>query len=77
MIVITGVRPLEYYVGHTHWQYIKWVATAEDLGSSKYLLDIFTDIIANTLLFLPFGYSVSRLLNHRTPGRQLIVAAVL
>ena len=77
MIVITGVWPLENYVGHTHWQYIKWVPTAEDLRSSKYLLDIFTDIIGNTLLFFPFGYSVGRLLNHRTPGRQLIVAAAL
>ena len=77
VIVIVGVWPLDNFVGHTHWQYIKWVPTAEDLRSPKYLLDIFTDIIGNTLLFLPFGYGVSRLLNNRTLGCQLIVAAAL
>jgi glycopeptide antibiotics resistance protein len=72
---MVGVLPLSNFVGHTHWEYIKWVPTAEDLRSPKYLIDIFSDIVGNTALFFPLGYFLSRLLTSSSPLRQLLLAA--
>jgi len=72
LIVMIGILPLDNFVGHSHWEYIKWIPNAQDLQSPKYLLDIFTDIIGNTALFFPFGYLLSRLLSNRTRSVQLI-----
>ena len=77
VIVMVGIWPLDNFVGHSHWQYIKWIPTAEDLKSPKYLLDIFGDIIGNTVLFSPLGYFLSRLLYNRSTSVQLIFAAAL
>jgi glycopeptide antibiotics resistance protein len=77
VIVMVGIWPLDNFVGHSHWQYIKWIPNAEDLKSPKYLLDIFSDIIGNTVLFFPFGYLLGHLLRNRTPSVQLIFAAAL
>ena len=77
MIVMIGILPLDNFVGHSHWEYIKWTPNAEDLKSPKYLLDIFTDIIGNTALFFPFGYLLGHLQHNRTPSVQLIFAATL
>jgi glycopeptide antibiotics resistance protein len=72
-----GILPLSNFVGHSHWEYIKWVPipTVEDLRSPKYLLDISSDIVGNTLLFLPLGYVLRRLLTSSSPIRQLLIAA--
>jgi len=72
---MVGVLPLSNFVGHSHWEYIKWVPTAADLRSPKYLIDIFTDIIGNTALCFPLGYFLSRLLTSSSPSRQLFLAA--
>ena len=73
-IVMVGVLPLRNFVGHSHWEYIKWVPTADDLRSPKYLIDIFSDIVGNTALFFPLGYFLSRLLTSSGPSRQLLLA---
>ena len=75
LILMVGVLPLSNFVGHSHWEYIKWVPTAEDLRSPKYLIDIFSDIVGNTALFFPLGYFLSRLLTSSSPARQLLLAA--
>ena len=72
---MVGVLPLSNFVGHSHWEYIKWVPTVEDLHSPKYLIDIFSDIVGNTALFFPLGYFLSRLLTSSSPSRQLLLAA--
>jgi len=77
VIVVLGIWPLYNFVGHSHWEYIKWIPNAEDLQSPKYLLDIFSDIIGNTALFFPFGYLLGHLLKNRTPSVQLIFAAAV
>ena len=74
-ILMVGVLPLSNFVGHSHWEYIKWVPTAEDFRSPKYLIDIFSDIVGNTALFFPLGYFLSRLLTSSNPSRQLLLAA--
>ena len=75
--LLVGVLPLRNFVGHAHWEYIKWVPTptAEDLRSPTYLLDISSDIVGNCLLFLPLGYFLRRLLTSSSPIRQLLIAA--
>lgn len=74
-ILLVGILPLINFVGHSHWQYIKWLPTAEDLLSPKYLIDIFSDLVGNTLLFFPLGYFLSRLLTSTSFSRQLLLAA--
>lgn len=74
-ILALGILPLSNFVGHSHWEYIKWIPTVDDLRSPKYLVDIFTDIVGNTALFFPLGYLLSRAFAHSSPARQLIVAA--
>ena len=75
LTLLVGVLPLSNFVGHSHWQYIKWVPTVEDLRSPKYLLDIFSDLVGNTLLFVPLGYFLSRLLTSSSPSRRWLLAA--
>jgi glycopeptide antibiotics resistance protein len=73
--LMVGILPLRNFVGHSHWEYIKWVPTVEDLRSPKYLLDIASDIVGNTLLFLPLGYFLRRVLTSSSPSQQLLIAA--
>ena len=75
LILTVGVLPLSNFVGHSHWEYIKWFPTAEDLRSPKYLIDIFSDIVGNTALFFPLGYFLSRLLTTSSHLKQLVLAA--
>ena len=56
-ILMLGVLPLSNFVGHSHWEYIKWVPTAEQLRSPFIVLELTVDAIANILLFVPFGFS--------------------
>ncbi|HEU4684641.1 MAG TPA: VanZ family protein [Nitrospira sp.] len=72
VIVLVGILPLSNFVGHSHWEYIKWMPTAEDLRSPKYLLDIGSDLIGNALLFMPLGFFLSRLLGSWPISRQLV-----
>lgn len=75
--LMVGILPLSNFVGHSHWEYIKWVPipTVEDLRSPKYLLDISSDIVGNTLLFVPLGYFLRRALTSSSPLRCLLIAA--
>jgi glycopeptide antibiotics resistance protein len=77
LILMIGILPLSDFVGHSHWEYIKWVPTADDLRSPAYLFDIFTDIVGNTALFVPIGFFLSRLLFSVPRSRQLLFAAGL
>lgn len=55
VILLAGILPLRNFVGHAHWQYIRWVPTPDQLQSPAILLDLGLDAIANIILFLPFG----------------------
>jgi len=64
-----GILPLHNFVGHAHWQYIRWVPTPDQLNSPAILLDLGIDAVANILLFLPFGLLYSlRGLDGRAPS---------
>lgn len=73
--LLVGILPLKNFAGHSHWEYIQWVPNVEDLRSPKYLLDIFSDIVGNTLLFVPLGYFLRRLLTASNHSRRLLLAA--
>jgi glycopeptide antibiotics resistance protein len=73
--LMVGILPLKNFVGHAHWEYIKWVPTVADLRSPKYLLDIFSDLVGNTLLFVPLGYFLRRVLTSSSPLRCVLIAA--
>ena len=67
LILLIGILPLHNFVGHAHWQYIRWVPTPDQLSSPDVLLDLGFDAAANILLFVPWGvlmfialYSVER-----------------
>lgn len=53
--MLVGILPLHNFVGHAHWQYIRWVPTPDQLGSPAVLLDLGIDAVANIILFVPFG----------------------
>lgn len=55
VILLVGVLPLRNFVGHAHWQYIRWVPTPDQLSSPAILLDLGIDAVANIFLFIPFG----------------------
>jgi glycopeptide antibiotics resistance protein len=55
VILMAGVLPLSNFVGHSHWEYIKWIPTIEQLQSPLIVLDLTLDVAANILLFVPFG----------------------
>ena len=52
LILLAGTFPFTNFVGHSHWDYIKWLPTADDFRSPKLVFDI----VANIALFLPWGY---------------------
>lgn len=78
LILMVGMLPLSNFVGHSHWEYIKWIPTAEQLQSPLIVLDLAIDVIANIVLFIPFGFFYAG----RSPARAfsplaLIVMALL
>ncbi|WP_173044170.1 VanZ family protein [Nitrospira sp. KM1] len=76
VIIGLGILPLRNFVGHSHWEFIKWMPTIDDLQSPKYLVEIVIDVAGNTLLFTPFGYLINCVSGSRAraPGRQLLLA---
>lgn len=78
-MLMVGILPLSNFVGHSHWQYIKWVPTQEQLQSPLIVLDLSIDSVANVLLFLPFGFLyVIRLRGERSSSYlSVLVLAML
>ena len=78
--MLVGILPLHNFVGHAHWQYIRWVPTPDQLSSPAILLDLGIDAVANILLFLPFGLLYTlRGLGGKTfsPGHLVLMAFAL
>lgn len=55
-ILMIGILPLSNFVGHSHWEYIAWFPTLDNLHSWQYIFDLG----ANTILFIPYGYFLTR-----------------
>ncbi|MCC6966987.1 MAG: VanZ family protein [Nitrospira sp.] len=76
-ILLVGILPLHNFVGHAHWQYIRWVPTPDQLSSPAILLDLGIDAVANILLFAPFGllYTLRGLDGQSLAPRHLLLMA--
>ncbi|MDZ4733233.1 MAG: VanZ family protein [Nitrospirota bacterium] len=70
-IALVGTLPLTNFVGHSHWEFVQWLPTAENFRSRRFLFDI----VANIALFLPLGYLLDRSLSATTARRSLFTAA--
>jgi glycopeptide antibiotics resistance protein len=80
LILLVGILPLHNFVGHAHWQYIRWVPTPDQLSSPSVLLDLGIDAVANIILFVPFGllYTLRGLDGKPfSPGRLMLMAFIL
>ena len=71
LIALVGTFPFTNFVGHSHWEYIQWLPTADDFRSRRFLFDI----VANVALFLPLGYLLDRSTSSGTARRSLLLAA--
>ncbi len=76
-ILALGILPFSNYVGHSHWEYIKWTPTVEDLQSPKYLVDILIDLVANTAVYYPLGYLIALIRRDSSRKYQLVLAACI
>ncbi len=70
-IALVDTLPLTNFVGHSHWEFVQWLPTAENFRSRRFLFDI----VANMALFLPLGYLLDRSLSASTARRSLFIAA--
>jgi glycopeptide antibiotics resistance protein len=77
IILMVGVLPLSNFVGHSHWEYIKWVPTVEQLRSPYIVLDLLLDVIANVLLFTPFGFSYAGRAHEKQPSPLTLITLAL
>ena len=77
VIAMVGILPLSNFVGHSHWEYIKWVPTTEQLQSPSIVLELIVDAFANILLFLPFGLFLACREKHRAPVTVIMLALLL
>ena len=70
-IALVGTLPLSNFVGHSHWEYIQWLPTAENFRLRRFLFDV----VANVALFLPLGYLLDRSRSTSTTHQALLLAA--
>jgi glycopeptide antibiotics resistance protein len=52
VILATTLLPCSNFVGHSHWNQVQWIPFY------NHRVDLF-DIVANVVLFVPFGYFAS------------------
>jgi glycopeptide antibiotics resistance protein len=77
VILMVGVLPVSNFVGHSHWEYIRWVPTTDQLRSPFVVLDLTVDALANILLFAPFGFSFACRKKLTTPIAVITLALLL
>ncbi len=77
LVLMVGILPVSNFVGHSHWEYIKWIPTAEDLRSPKFITDTVLDTVGNIVLFFPLGFLLGVLLHDSGSSRSLIAAVVV
>lgn len=70
-IALVGIFPLTNFVGHSHWEYIQWLPTADNFHSWRFLFDI----AANIGIFIPLGYLLMRSSSSETTHHSHLLAA--
>ncbi len=60
-IMMIGFSLVSKFVGHSHWEYIAWFSTFDNLRSWKYIFNM----AASTILFVPLAtFSLDQLAPH-------------
>jgi|GEM_PF-2226576 len=73
VIILVAIVPLSNFVGHSHWDYVVWIPLQDFFNSPEHRLDLSFDLVANVLLFLPFGYIHPQVRRSRKGGGILFV----
>jgi glycopeptide antibiotics resistance protein len=71
LIALVGTFPFTNFVGHSHWEYIQLLPTADNFLSRSFLFDV----VANMTLFLPLGYLLNQSHTTTKAQRSLFFAA--
>jgi glycopeptide antibiotics resistance protein len=69
---IAPLLPLSNFVGHPHWDHIRWIPF-QDFALSRNMLK---DIVGNTLWFMMFGYLLRCQLNEDARTLQTIATII-
>ena len=72
VLSIAPLLPLSNFVGHPHWDHIRWIPF-QDFALSR---NILKDIVGNTLWFMMFGYLLHYQLNEDSRTLRTIVAII-
>ena len=70
MVIVAATVPWTSFVGHTHWQKVQWIPFRSPPVRVS-------DIVGNTLLYLPFGYTLLRPTRRLRIWHALVLAGAL
>lgn len=65
--------PLSNFVGHPHWDYIRWIPF-QDFSLSRHMLK---DVLGNMLWFVMLGYLLHHQLSKERDSHRVIVTSIL
>jgi len=68
VLAIAPLFPLSNFVGHPHWDHVRWIPF-QDFSLSRNMLK---DVLGNTLWFMMFGYLLHYQLNWDSRSRWTI-----
>lgn len=72
ILSIAPLLPLSNFVGHPHWDHIRWIPF-QDFALSRNMLK---DIVGNTLWFMMFGYLLRYQLNEDSRTLRTIATII-
>lgn len=72
LLAIAPLFPLSNFVGHPHWNHVRWIPF-QDFSLSWNMLK---DIIGNTLWFVVFGYLLHDQLNWNERARRTLATTI-
>ena len=72
-LAIAPLLPLSNFVGHPHWDHIRWIPF-QDFALSRHMLK---DIVGNTFWFMMFGYLLHYQLNEDSRTLRTIATIIV
>ncbi len=72
VLLVGPLLPLSNFVGHPHWDLIRWIPF-QDFSLSR---NVLTDVIGNILWFMAFGYLLRYQLNEDSTSLRTIAVII-